>query len=214
MKVLNIEKMLPADLPAGEEIVWFGRPDPTSLWRRAYRADLVATYFAAWAIWGFFASAPLGPAGSGPALYQGLVNLGAGVVALAILGLLAYLSARTTLYVVTTRRIVLKVGIALPIFHNVPFKQIESAGMRKFGDGTGDIAFRLINEQRIAYLTLWPSTRPFHFSRPEPSLRCIGDVRGVGAAVTRAMVEAHGGKAGSIAEPQRPAPALAAAAHA
>jgi hypothetical protein len=211
MKVLNLQKMLPADLPAGEEIVWFGRPNATSLWRRAYRADFIAIYFAAWAIWGFFSSAPLGPQGSWPALYQGLVNLGAGVATLAILGVLAYMSARTTLYVVTTQRVVLKVGIALPIFYNVPFKQIESAGLRKFGDGTGDIAFRLTGGQRIAYLTLWPSARPFHFLHPEPALRCIGDVRGVGGMVSRAMVEANGGKGASIGEPQRAAPAMTAA---
>ena len=209
MKVLNLEKMLPADLPPGEEILWFGRPNATSLWRRAYRADIVATYFAALAIWGFFASAPM--VAPGAALLQGLINLGGGVAALAILGGLAYLSSRTMLYVVTTRRIVLKVGIALPIFHNVPYKQIETAALRKFGDGTGDIVFKLTGGQRIAYLTLWPSARPFRFLHPEPTLRCISDVRGVGGAVSRAMVDANGGKAGLLAEPSRPTPALSGA---
>ena len=212
MKVLNLEKMLPADLPPGEEILWFGRPDAISLWRRAFRADLVATYFAALAIWGFFASAPM--VAPGAALLQGLTNLGVGVAALAILGGLAYLSARTTLYVVTTRRIVLKVGIALPIFHNVPYAQIESAGLRAFGDGTGDIAVKLVNKQRIAYLTLWPSARPFHLRYPEPSLRCIGDARTVAGVLSRALIEANGGKSGQVVEPQRSAPALATAAHA
>jgi hypothetical protein len=145
---------------------------------------------------------------------QGLINLGGGVAALAILGGLAYLSARTTLYVVTTRRIVLKVGIALPIFHNVPYAQIESAGLRAFGDGTGDIAVKLVNKQRIAYLTLWPSARPFHLRYPEPSLRCIGDARGVASVLSRALIEANGGKSGQVVEPQRSTPALATAAHA
>ncbi len=212
MKVLNLEKMLPADLPAGEEIVWFGRPDATSLWRRAFRADLVATYFAALAIWSFFASAPLAEAGPWPALYQALVNLGAGVAVLAILGALAYASARTTLYVVTTRRIVMKVGMALPIFHNLPYKQIGAAALRKFGDGTGDIAFKLIRGQRVGYVVLWPSVRPLHLLQPQPSLRCIRDARAVAEKVSRAMAEASGGKASAIAETQRPAPALASAA--
>ncbi len=87
MKVLNLEKLLPSDLQPGEEILWFGKPDATSLWRRAYRADVVATYFAALAIWGFFASAPM--AEPGIALEQGLINLGLGVAVLAILGALA-----------------------------------------------------------------------------------------------------------------------------
>ena len=212
MRAVNLEKLLPADIPPGERVLWFGRPEPTSLWRRAYRADIVATYFAALAIWGFFASAPM--VAPGAALLQALINLGVGVAALAILGGLAYLSARTTLYVVTTRRIVLKVGIALPIFHNVPYAQIESAGLRAFGDGTGDIAVKLVNKQRIAYLTLWPSARPFHLRYPEPSLRCIGDARGVASVLTRALIEAKGGKSGQVVEPQRSAPALATAAHA
>jgi hypothetical protein len=209
-KVLNLEKMLPADLPAGEEVVWFGRPDPTSLWRRAYRADLVATYFAALAIWGFFTSAP----GVAPldALLKGLLTLAGGVGALAILGLLAYLSARTTLYVVTNRRIVLKVGIALQIFHNVPFTKIESAALRAFGDGTGDIAVKLVPDQHIAYFTLWPSARPFHLRNPQPSLRCIAAARETASLLSRAMVEANGGKGGPVAAPTHAAPAIAAAA--
>ncbi len=101
--------------------------------------------------------------------------------------------------------------MALPIFHNVPYKQIDKAALRTHADGTGEIAFKLVRGQRIAYLTLWPSARPFHWLRPEPALRCIRDVRGVGAIVTRAMVEANGGKAGVIAEPQRDAPDLTSA---
>jgi hypothetical protein len=209
VQVLNLEKMLPADLPAGEEILWFGRPNAISLWRRAYRADIVAIYFAALAIWGFFASAP--GVAPGAALLQGLTNLGVGVAALAILGGLAYLSARTTLYVVTTRRIVLKVGVALPIFHNVPFVQIESAGLRVFGDGTGDLAVKLAKKQRIALLTLWPSARPFHLLYPQPTLRSIGDARRVGGILTRAMIEANGGKGAAVVEAARTAPAMTAA---
>lgn len=207
MKVLNLEKMLPADLPPGEQVVWFGRPDAVSLWRRAYRADLVTTYFAALALWNFFSSAPgVEPI---PALVKGVTTLGLGAGALAILFGLAYLSARTTLYFVTNKRLVLKVGIALQVFHNVPFNQIESAGLRAFGDGTGDICVKLKPEQHIAYLTLWPSARPMHFGHPEPTLRCVGDARTVARTLTRAMVEATGGKAGANVAPAQKSHALA-----
>ena len=212
MRVLNLEKLLPADLPPGEEVVWFGRPDAVSLWRRAYRADLVTAYFAALALWNFFSSAP--GAEPIPALMKGLVTLGIGAGALATLGLLAYLSARTTLYFVTNKRIVLKVGIALQVFHNVPFNQIESAGLRAFADGTGDISVKLRPSQHIAYLTLWPSARPLHFANPEPTLRGVPGAREIAGLLTKTMVEATGGKAGAgvapAAKPQRLATAATA----
>ena len=82
---------------------------------------------------------------------------------------LAWLSARTTLFVVSTRRVVLKVGIALPIFYNLPFSQIAGASLR-LADGTGDVSLGVTKGQRIAYLTLWPAARPL--VSPSLSRRC------------------------------------------
>ena len=124
-------------------------------------------------------SATASDLGLAAALLGAAKTLAAGALALAILAGLAWLSARTTLYVVTTRRLVMKVGIALPIFYNVPFTQIGAATLRLHADGTGDLPVSLTDGQRIAYLTLWPSARPFRFTRPEPALRCIGDANAV-----------------------------------
>ena len=40
-------------------------------------------------------------------------------------------------------------------------------------DGTGDIAFELPKDQRIAPLLLWPHLKPWQLTKPEPMLRGI-----------------------------------------
>jgi len=190
MKAVNLEKLLPADIPPGERVLWFGKPEPVSLWRRAYRADWIAAWFGLMTVWNFAS----GTADEG--VFVGFVSatrtLGFGAAALAIFALLAWLSARTTLYVVTERRIVIKTGIALPIFYNVPFKQIGSASFRNYADGTGDVPVALIKGQRIPYLALWPSARPWRYTAPEPSLRSIPNARQVADTLGRALAEAGG----------------------
>jgi hypothetical protein len=190
MKAVNLEKLLPADIPKGERVLWFGRPEPTSLWRRAYRGDAVGLWFLAMTLWNVASLTTSDGAFAG--FVSALHTLGLGAAALAILGFLAWLSARTTLYVVTERRIVIKTGIALPIFINVPYMQIGAANVRAYGDGTGDVTVGIVAGQRIPYLALWPSARPLRFTRPEPALRCIVNARDVAATVARALAEASG----------------------
>lgn len=201
MKAVNLEKLLPADIPPGERVLWFGRPDLTSLWRRAYRADWVAAWFVAMAGWNLATGGVL----------SALHTLAFGVVGLAILALLAFASARTTLYVLTERRVVLKSGIALPIFINVPFKQVASADLRAFADGTGEVTLGLTKEERIPYLALWPSARPLRFARPEPALRCIANARDVADTLGRALAEASGQPQTAPARAPAPEPSRVAA---
>ncbi len=188
MKAINLEKLLPADIPPGERILWFGRPEPISLWRRAYRADWVGAWFAAMTLWNLVSVS------QSDGLFAGFVSavrtLGVGAAALALLSLLALLSARTTLYVVTERRVVVKTGVALPMFINVPFKQVASANLRVFTDGAGDVTLGLTDKQRIPYLALWPSARPLRLSSPEPALRSIANARDVAEALGRALAQA------------------------
>ena len=154
MKAVSLEKLLPADVPPGERILWHGRPRWMSLARRAYRADFVAAYFVALTVWSVWATADAG--WSVGAAAPALKTLGHGRGGARHHRGLSYLSARTTLYVVTSRRLVLKVGIALPIFINIPFKDIGSAAARVHGDGTGDIPVALRKGRRIGYWMLWP----------------------------------------------------------
>lgn len=113
-----------------------------------------------------------------------------------MLCLLAWLSARTTLYVVTTRRIVMKLGIALPVFFNLPFSQIASASLRVYSDGSGDIPVTLGEGQRIAYLHLWPHARPFHLTHPEPTLRSVPNAQAIAETLRHALIAASNERRG------------------
>jgi len=206
VRAVSLEKLLPADIPAGERILWHGRPRWISLARRAYRADFVAAYFVALTVWSVWAKVDAGWSASALA---GVETLGLGVAALAIIAALSFLSARTTLYVVTSRRLVFKVGIALPIFINLPFKDIHSAAARVYGDGTGEIPVTLKKGRRVGYFVLWPSARPLHLLSPQPCLRCVGDAAVVSATLGAALREFAGQPATPAAAPGREAKAEA-----
>jgi hypothetical protein len=54
----------------------------------------------------------------------------AGGVRTGIAGRLAWLSARTTVYTITDKRVVMRIGIVLSLTFNLPLRQIESAGLK------------------------------------------------------------------------------------
>nr|WP_281414032.1 photosynthetic complex putative assembly protein PuhB [Rhodoblastus sphagnicola] len=181
---------MPSDIPPGEHILWCGRPDPKSLWRRAYRADWVIIWIAVATAWSFFST--FADEGAQKALLAAGVTLALGAAGLAIFGLLAWLSARASLYVITERRLVIKSGVALPIFVNLPFARIVSADVRVFGDKTGDVSVVLAEGQHASYIALWPSARPFRFVDTEPTLRCVPQARAVAETLGRALGAAAG----------------------
>jgi hypothetical protein len=94
-----------------------------------------------------------------------------------VLSLLAYLTARSTVYSITSRRVLLRHGIAVPMTMNIPFTLIESAGVKPYRDGTGEISLNLHREQRVGYLITWPHLRPGQYTRPQPSFRALADAQ-------------------------------------
>ena len=102
---------LPAPLPQGERILWQGRPCGFGLAFRALHLRLVGLWFAGLALWAALPPALAGE--SRKALSVALPTLAVGVGALALLALLGWLSAHTTTYTITNRRVVMRVGIAL-----------------------------------------------------------------------------------------------------
>ena len=195
---------LPERLPAGEHILWQGSPDFVTLARRVFQIRKLALYFALLMAYMVV-----------PALWQGaspLVALASlkwlGPLALLGLGsvtLLAWLTARTTVYTLTDKRIVMRVGIVLTITFNLPLTSLAAAGLRRHQGGFGDITLALAGRDRIAWLHLWPSVRPWHFNRPEPMLRGVAHAEAVARQVTQAWVAATGGAAQGVAAAAHPA---------
>ena len=58
---------------------------------------------------------------------------------------------------------------------NLPLTKVESAGLRRLRDGTGDISFLPADGTKVFWLMLWPHVRLFQFKRVQPLLRGIED---------------------------------------
>lgn len=181
---------LPDHLPPGESLLWQGAPRWTTLALRAFHLRKVAIYFAVLVGLRAAEGAAAGEATQSIALGCGWLAL-LGIALAGILAVLAYLSARATLYSITNRRVVIRHGIALTMSVNVPYTIVDGAAMKSHADGGGDISLVLRDGQRFGYLLNWPHVRPWRFARPEPTLRSIADVRAVALLLTRA-VQAHG----------------------
>jgi hypothetical protein len=192
-----VPRGLPDHLPEGETLLWQGAPSFRQLAVSAFHIRKVAVYFAillAWRI-GTGIGDGLGALeiAQGSAPLAALSALGIGTIAL-----LAWLSAATTVYSITSKRVVLRVGIALPITVNIPFHAIVAADVRRGAGVTGDIALTLPAGQRIAYLHLWPHVRPWQMKRPKPMLRALPDLDRAAAVLAPALAAATGGSAAGL----------------
>lgn len=190
---------LPERLPAGEHILWQGSPDFWAMACRVFHIRKVAFYFAflllahaANLLW------------SGSSAWQTMMSLRwllpLALFGIATVAMLAWMTAKTTVYTLTDKRIVMRVGIVLTVTFNLPLKSLTSAGLLRYdksddkqgADGHGDITLALGSQDRIAWLQLWPSVRPWRFTKPEPMLRSIANAQAVSDQLSAAWAAAKG----------------------
>lgn len=194
---------LPAPLPEGERLLWQGSPSWRSFALRAYHVRAVALYFLLLVA----CRVAVGLAGSGPAadmLVSCALLLTSGGVAIGLLCLLAYFSARCTVYTLTNRRVLLRHGVAVPMTLNIPFSLIDGVALKAYGEDMGDIALTLAAGERIGYLITWPHLRPGRITRPQPSFRSLKQPRLV-ADLLSAALTAETGQVATRAVAQAPA---------
>lgn len=177
---------LPERLPPGERMIWQGAPDWRVLARRAFNCRPVAWYFVLLALWQG-AAAALAGGGVAEALAAGSWMLALGLIVVGVLALIAWATARATVYTITNKRVVLRVGVALRVTLNLPYRCIGAADLLVHGGGSGDIALRLTGDTKLAYLMLWPHVRPWAIRRPQPALRAIPDAATAAALLAEAM---------------------------
>lgn len=182
---------LPGALPDGERILWQGGPDWRALALRAFHVRSVAVYFVALFAWRGWSEAAAG-AGAIHVLTAAALTLPTAIVTLALLCGLAWITARMAVYTITDRRVVLRIGVALPKAINIPFAIVGNAAVKTHADGSGDVVLTLTPPNKIAYFMLWPHARPFRLARPEPALRAIADAAAVAAILAPALAAAHG----------------------
>ncbi len=181
---------LPEKLPKGESILWQGAPDFKAVALRVFHLRALAIYFGILLAYRLFSG-----------IYDGndLASLGMSMFWMAVLsatclGLVAYfahLICSTTLYTLTDRRIVMRIGIVLNMTFNLPLKKIQGAGLNVGQHGIGDIPLKLDVNTKIAMFHLWPHAKPGAWANPEPMLRCIADSQKVATLLSDAWAKVN-----------------------
>ncbi len=181
---------LPESLPAGEKVLWQGSPKLSSIINKVFLFRILAVYFLF--ILGVSFYWDFQGAGLNAALTKFALHFLLSSVCLLALTLLAYLTCNTTVYTLTDKRIVMRIGIVLTLTFNIPFKQILASDYKIFSDGSGDISFLVEPSTKIAFVHLWPHCRFKSFAHPEPALRCIDKVADVAVLVHQAWTKDKG----------------------
>ena len=177
---------LPESLPRDERVLWRGGSDAHSLALGTFHVRKLAVYFAA--LLGLRMALQLldgvafATALSGVALLALLA-----AVALGLLSMYASLVARSTMFTITNRRIVIRCGVAVPMTVNLPFPRIDAVDVRERRNGSGEIAVLPERLSRVSYVLLWPMVKPWRWFRVQPVLRGIPDVAGVASVIARAI---------------------------
>ncbi len=159
-----------------ETVLWKGRPQVALLARTAFHTRALGLYMAGLAVIAL-------------AIGKNDAAIVAAVLGVALIGLLyvlAWASARSTLYILTDTRVIMRIGTAIETRINIPLKQVTSAHLRLRGDNHGDIAFELSGERLLGNLLLWPHVRPWHYAMPQPMLRAVPDAASVAQMVAEA----------------------------
>ena len=180
---------LPVHLPLGETLLWQGTPEWTDVALRVMHVRGVAVYFAA-----LFSYLGWAAYQDGATIEQAVMTtlrpVPIALGALALLAIVAYAIARTTIYTITSKRIILRFGLALPMTVNLPYALVQSADVSE-RTRCGDIVLNL-NAPRQSLIMLWPHVRPWHTTKPQPMLRSLADVRAASTILAGALRAFHG----------------------
>jgi len=105
----------------------------------------------------------------------------------AVLLLLAWGYARSTIYTLTSARLAIRSGLAVPVTTTIAFELVEGAALKRHGKGLGDLCFTVRESERPSWAMLWPSVRPWRWRHPEPSFRCVPNGEAVASKVKAAL---------------------------
>ena len=177
---------LPERPPPGERLLWQGAPHWRTVARRTFHIRKVALYLGIFLAWRYLWALTQGQGVFG-ALQSSLLFISLSAAALGLLLLLAWLTARVTVYTITTERVVMRFGISFQMAVNLPFRLIRSAALKRYPDGTGDIPLQLQKDERVSYIVMWPHVRPWTFGHAQPMLRGIDNAAEVARLLSRAL---------------------------
>lgn len=177
---------LPEQLPEGEKILWQGSPSGLALAFGAFRLRWIIGYFVVMTL---FRTANLTASDAAPAALTEAVtsSLIFCAVATAIVLGLAWSMSRAAVFTITNHRVVLRYGVAIRKYVNVPFSKMGAAQLSRKSARVGDISFKVTGPGKPPYLHLWPFARPLKFSDPQPMMRGIKEPDMVAETLARAV---------------------------
>ena len=120
----------------------------------------VALYFLALLIWRTVSVAAEPGNGLGEGLSAASVLVMPFLAAEAVLLLLAWGYARSTIYTLTSARLAIRSGLAVPVTTTIAFELVEGAALKRHGKDLGDLCFTVRESERPSWAMLWPSVRP------------------------------------------------------
>ncbi len=184
-------KGIPGQLPSDERVLWQGVPTWRSLMVHVLHVRWLAAYFAVIMVWraGWHLAEGNGWAvASSSAAWLGVLGL---FVATLMAGV-ALLMKRSTVYTITSKRLILRFGMVVPMAVNVPFAKIEAVDLKKLGDGTGEIPITVGGNEQFVYGLMWPHVQRWQFIAPRPMLRSIPDPIKVAGILANAVAKTLG----------------------
>jgi hypothetical protein len=188
---------LPGIPPAGEKILWQGSPAWMSFLVHVLHVRWVLAYFGALTVWRFISaiSEDMTIIQATTSAFWLMPLWSVVIVAMAAFAIAA---SRTTIYTITTNRLILRYGVALQMCVNIPYSKVAGAELKQHSDGTGEIPLQLDGDIRLAYLVIWPHARRGHYLNPQPMLRSLADPKAVAKILVNALAASQVGVASEL----------------
>jgi hypothetical protein len=171
-------------LPAGETLLWEGRPDLSAIAFRVLHLRLLVVYWGVVAA-GFVAFGLAGGKGGGALAADLAWLVVVGLLGSGILFLFATAIRRSTTYALTDRRVVIRLGMAFPSVLNLPLHRIDAVDYRPTGARHGEVVLSPAGGEQVGWLYLWPHAQPRAFRNPKPAFRALSGAEEVGRMVAR-----------------------------
>jgi hypothetical protein len=165
---------LPDYLPEGETMVWQGRPTVAAMAKRVFFIPHLALYFGL-LIAGHTVYRLMEGVSGVQVMGTFFWQAGLATTVLVLLAWLARSYAASVVYTLTSERLVIRSGVALPMMVNIPIEQITAADMRVYRDGTGDIVLTPVADRKLHWILLWPNVSAWYTRPIRPLIRGLAD---------------------------------------
>jgi|GEM_PF-158188 len=185
-----VEPGLPGPLPHGERIVWQGTPHRGHFARRALSVWFLLGFTCVLAL--IYGAHVLETTGSiGGAGFVASMSLVGGGVFIMIAMLIGLAMASSTIYTITNRRVLMRIGVAFTATIDLPFAAIESIHHKNSKSDLGDIQITVAQSRRVPFFVLWPHVRLDRALSAWPVLKSIAGSSRVARILVDQVAEAH-----------------------